>query len=78
MLNPVFNTIFWVFPEGKSTHASPMEIPAAQTQLGSEGSTAPYGGGDVSEILDCTTNMEENYEVITDDSTTEGGDINGA
>ncbi|KAL0890070.1 hypothetical protein Bca101_014053 [Brassica carinata] len=64
--------------EGKSTHASPMEIPAAQTQLGSEGSTAPYGGGDISEILDCTTNMEENYEVITDDSATEGGDINGA
>lgn len=55
-----------------------MDIPDAQTELGPEGSTTPYAGGDVSEILDSTTNMEENYELITDDSATEGGDINGA
>lgn len=62
----------------KSKEATPTEIPHAHNVGGPKGSTAAFDGGDFSEIMNCTANMQDNYEVITDDSSTEVGNINGA
>ncbi|KAL0713243.1 hypothetical protein Bca4012_020221 [Brassica carinata] len=64
------------FEAGEATNSSPMEKPDARSELGPEGSTPTFGSGDVSDILNCTTNMQENYEVVTDDYSTDVGDVN--